>query len=40
MKYMPEMQGKAENIFVLYLRSSNKCVIGKIDFTYSILLLC
>lgn len=40
MKYIPEIRGKGESVFVLLLRSPNKCVIGKIDFTYSIFLFC
>lgn len=40
MKYTPETQGKGEYVFVLHLRSPNKCAIGKTDFTYSISLFC
>lgn len=38
MKYIPELEGKGENVFVPCLRSSNKCVIEKTDFTYGIFL--
>jgi len=36
MKYIPEIHGKRENVFVLHLGSPNNCVIGKTDFTYNV----